>query len=163
MRNLIKLVLVVEALVVAAQGASPNPQSAPQNEQTSIVITFKDGHQQSFLMADIARVEYKDQGEATAGPEQFLGKWEAGSGDSGSTFFITFEVDGEASKSIGASHGTWSIVGDEARLSWDDGWHDILRKAGSRGGYEKFSFAPETSIDGRPTNVTDARKIDSKP
>jgi predicted dehydrogenase len=157
---------VIGTLVIATavHGASPNPQSAPKNDQTSMVIVFKDGHQETFSMAEIARVEYRDSSEATVGPEQFLGKWEAGAGDgAGSTFFITFEVDGEASKSIGASHGTWSIVGDEARLSWDDGWHDILRKVGDKGRYEKFAFAPDTSIDDKPANVTDARKIDSKP
>jgi len=162
MQNLVKVVLAVGALVIAAHGADPKPQSATQNDQTSIVITFKDGHQQSFLMADVARVEYKDIGDATVGSEQFLGKWEAGAGDgAGSTFFITFEVDGEASKSIGASHGTWTIVGDEARLSWDDGWHDVIRKVGDK--HEKFAFAPGTTFDDKPENVTDARKLDSKP
>ncbi|MGA8212918.1 MAG: hypothetical protein WB799_04950 [Candidatus Sulfotelmatobacter sp.] len=162
MRKLVKVGWVLGILVGTAYAADPKPQSTPKDEQTSLVITFKDGHQQSFLMADIARVEYKDAADATVGPEHFLGKWEAGAGDgAGSTFFITFEVDGEASKSIGASHGTWTIVGDEARLSWDDGWHDVIRKVGDK--YEKFAFAPGTTFDDKPENVTGARKLETKP
>jgi hypothetical protein len=160
MRNLVRVVGVFCILAVAVHAASPNPPIASQNDQTSIVITFKDGHQQSFLMSDVERVEYRDAGEATLGVEHFLGKWQAGDG-AGSTFFITFETNGEASKSIGASHGTWTIVGNEARISWDDGWHDIIRKIGDK--YEKFAFAPGTTIDDKPENITNARKLESKP
>ena len=157
---------IVGTILIAttALAASPNPQSAAKNSHSSMVIYFKDGHQQTFSMEDIDRVEYVDSSEATVGPEQFLGRWEAGAGDgAGSTFLITFEVNGEASKSIGASHGTWSIVGGEARLSWDDGWHDIIRKVGDQGRFEKFAFAPNTTLDDKPENVTRASKIESKP
>lgn len=58
MRHLVGVVYVLGILVGAAHGAGQNSQPTPQNEQTAIVITFKDGHQQSFLMADIARIEY---------------------------------------------------------------------------------------------------------
>jgi len=161
MRHLIRVVGTMGVLLVASLAASPTPQSAPKDDQISIVITFKDGHQESFLMADVARVEYRGASDATLGVDYFLGKWEAGAGDgAGSTFFITFEPNGEASKSIGASHGIWTIVGDEARLSWDDGWHDVIRKLGDK--YEKFAFAPGTTIDDKPENITAARKIESK-
>ena len=159
MRNLFIVICLLGLLVLAAYCADPNPQT-PQNEQTSIVITFKDGHQQSFLMADIARVEYKDASDSTLGTEHFQGKWEDGDGNGG-TFFINFEPNGEASKSIGASHGTWTIVGDEARITWDDEWHDAVRMVGDK--HEKFAFAPGTTFEDKPANVTGARKIESKP
>jgi hypothetical protein len=98
-------------------------------------------------------------GEPTLGLDHFLGKWEAGDGNSG-TFFITFETNGEATRSIGASHGIWAIVGDEARISWDDGWHDVIRKVGDT--HEKFAFAPGTTFDDQPANVTAARRLESK-
>jgi hypothetical protein len=110
-------------------------------------------------MADIARIEYTDAVDSTLGPDYFLGKWEAGDGNSG-TFFITFEPNGEAHRSLGANHGIWSIAGDEARISWDDGWHDVIRKIGDK--HEKFAFAPGTSFDDQPANVTAAWKIDPK-
>jgi hypothetical protein len=159
-QNLFKVVFAVGTLVLATRGATPSPQSAGQTEPTSIVITFKDGHQQSFLMADIARIEYKDAGDATLGLDHFLGKWEVGDGNSG-TFVIAFETNGEASRSLGASHGIWTIVGDEARITWDDGWHDAVRKVGDK--HEKFAFAPGTTFDDKPANVTGARKLESKP
>jgi hypothetical protein len=134
MRTLARVVWVIGTLVLAAHGTSPNPRPTQQNESaatepTSIVIVFKDGHQETFEMAEIARIEYRDVGDATLGLDYFLGKWEAGDGNSG-TFFITLEPNGEATRSIGASHGIWVIVGDEVRVSWDDGWHDVLRKVG---------------------------------
>jgi len=160
MRNLAGVVCLLGILVATVHGASPNPQSAPQNDSASVVITFKDGHQQSFLMTDIARIEYRDAGDSMLGLDYFLGKWQVGNG-TGGTFFITFETNGEASKSIGASHGIWTVVGSEARISWDDGWHDVIRKIGDQ--HEKFAFAPGTTVDGNPENITDARKLESKP
>ena len=108
-------------------------------------------------MADIARIEYKDVADAALGPDYFLGEWEVGDGNSG-TFIITFEPNGEASRSLGASHGIWAISGEEARISWDDGWHDVIRKIGDS--HEKFAFAPGKTLDNAPANVTAARRID---
>jgi hypothetical protein len=110
-------------------------------------------------MADIASVEYKDLTQPTIGTDYFLGKWEVGDGNSGS-FFITLEPNGEAVRSLGASHGIWAIVGEEARISWDDGWHDVIRKTGD--GHEKFAFAPSTALDDKAANVTAARKTEPK-
>jgi hypothetical protein len=160
MRNPVKIVWALAIFALAAYAANPNPQSAPQNGPTSIMIVFKDGHQESFLMADVARIEFRNAGASTLGPDYFLGKWEAGDG-SGGTFFVTLEPNGEASKSIGASHGIWTVVGDEARISWDDGWHDAIRKIGDK--REKFAFAPGTTFDNKPENVTDACKVESNP
>jgi hypothetical protein len=164
MRKLASVVWIIGALVVEAHGANLNPRPAQQSEPaaketTSIVIVFKDGHEQTFAMADIARVEYRDARDATVGLDYFLGKWEAGDGNSG-TFFITLEANGEATRSIGATHGTWAIVGDEVRVSWDDGWHDVIRKAGDS--HEKFAFAPGSGFDDKPANVAAAWKIDPK-
>ncbi len=159
MRTL-RVVSVLGMLVLSAYGASPNPKTDKEkaNDQTLIVITFKDGHQESYAMADIARVEYKGADESAVGPEQFLGKWEAGTGSSNGTFFITLAANGEASKTLGASHGTWAIVGDEVHVSWDDGWHDAIRKTDMKK-YEKLAFAPGTSFSDGPENVTEAWRI----
>ena len=81
-----------------------------------MVITFKDGHQQTFSMSDVARVQYVGAAEAYLAPDYFLGKWEVGDGNSG-TFVITLESNGEASKTLGASHGVWTIEGNEARIT----------------------------------------------
>ena len=86
MRSLVSIVWVIGTFVLFAHSA--NPRLTPQKESTSIdptsidptsiVIVFKDGHQETFAMADIARIEYKDAGDATLGLDHFLGKWEAG-------------------------------------------------------------------------------------
>ena len=84
----------------------------------------------------------------------FVGKWLVGQGN-GDSFYISLEENGEAAKSIGAAHGTWVYVDGEARITWDDGWHDAIRKVGSK--HEKFAYAPGKSFSDNPTNVTEAR------
>jgi hypothetical protein len=124
-------------------------------------LIFKDGHQQSFAGADVARFEFSSgETEPHLGRNHFLGKWEVGQGN-GTNFTITLEADGQARKTIGASHGTWVVVDNEARIAWDDGWHDAIRKTGSK--HEKRAFAPGKSFSDEPENVTDARNTTAQP
>jgi len=159
--NIANYACFLGTLVLAAGlSARPAPQSDPASkEPTSIVITFKDGHQETFPMADIARVEYRDEVDSSLGQDYFLGEWAVGDGNSG-TFLITFKPNGEATRSLGASHGIWAIAGDEARIRWDDGWCDVIRKIGDA--HEKFAFAPGTTLDDQPANVTAAWKLKQK-
>jgi ABC-type Fe3+-hydroxamate transport system substrate-binding protein len=147
-------ILLVAACAVSAQQAEKS-SDGPR----SIVITFKDGHQQSFSMSEIARVEYVSPADAVLAADYFLGKWEVGTGSGGGSFIITLESDGEASKTLGASHGIWSVEGNEAHISWDDGWHDAIRKVADK--HEKLAFYPGTTFTDKPDNVTAARKLKS--
>lgn len=146
------LLLAIPVGVAAATAATGN----------SIVIVFKDGRQQAYSMADIERIEFKTptSAAAVAGANSFAGKWRVGEGNGGS-FYITLNRDGTASKSIGASHGTWTIVDNEARISWDDGWHDAIRKNGTK--YEKRAFEAGKSFTDVPSNVTEARRTETQP
>jgi hypothetical protein len=129
--------------------------------KTPIVIFFKDGHQQNLPAAGIARIEFENTASASApGRNHFVGKWEVGEGN-GSNFYITLEAGGEARKSIGPSHGTWIVVDGEARISWDDGWHDAIRKVGAK--HEKFAYEPGKSFNDTPSNVTAARNTQPRP
>jgi hypothetical protein len=126
------------------------------------LIVYKDGHQEKFAASDIARIEFGNSAasEMMPGRGQVVGKWEVGQGN-GSTFFITLDADGEAKKTLGSSHGTWTLVDGEARISWDDGWHDAIRKVGTK--HEKLAYEPGKSFDDTPTNVTAARNTQPKP
>lgn len=182
MRGLIRTagIIAVSLLVVAGAAAA--------DEHSSIVVVFKDGHRQAFAMAeivridlkapsmvvfkdghqeklaasDIARIEFETTASTALPPSRahFVGKWEVGDG-SGNKFYITLEPDGDARKSIGAAHGTWTVVDGEARVKWDDGWHDAIRKVGSK--HEKFAYEPGKSFDDKPSNVTDARNTQAQP
>lgn len=126
------------------------------------VIVFKDGHQQKVPVADIARMEFNSSSnDSPLGKNYFVGRWKVGVGDGGGTFFITLEPDGEAHKSMGASHGTWALVDGEARISWDDGWHDAIRKVGSK--HEKLAYEPGKTFSDPPANVTDAKNLTAQP
>jgi hypothetical protein len=175
-------------LLFAFAGAVAKPAPSPANDRRSILIVFKDGHRQSFAVAEIARIDFKtpsaivykdghQEKVATAditriefetsvvdtmtpGRAHFVGKWEVGEGN-GRTFFITLDADGSATKTLGAAHGAWTLVDGEARISWDDGWHDAIRKVGSK--HEKFAYEPGKSFDDTPSNVTAARNTQTKP
>jgi hypothetical protein len=138
----------------------------------TVVIVFKDGHRQSVPASAITAMEFKSAAGvvtpiaipelAVPGKGVFAGKWSVGEGNGNSDkFYITLEENGVARKSIGEGHGTWVYVNGEAQVSWDDGWHDAIRKVGAK--YEKFAYAPGKSFTGEPDNVTEARNTTPKP
>jgi hypothetical protein len=125
------------------------------------VVVLKDGRRESFSAADLTSMEFNSSiGKVPPGRNHFVGKWEVGEGN-GINFFITLEPDGSARKTIGSSHGTWSLIDGEARIAWDDGWHDAIRKIGSK--HEKRAYAPGKSFSDEPSNVTDARNTNPQP
>ena len=149
MRFLVRLCFVLIPLSIMG--------SADAADQNSLVIVFKDGHQQTFSMAEISRIEFRNPDSlGSVGRGNFMGKWRVGDG-MGGHFYITLDPSGQANKTMGAAHGTWTVVGNEARINWDDGWHDAIRKVGKK--YEKAAFAPEKSFNDSPSNVTDAENL----
>ena len=159
MRSSIAIALAAIALATPSWAAP-----SPADDQNTLVIVFKDGHQQAIPMSDVARIEFKNSNSAASGSlsgrGRFLGKWRVGDG-AGGHFFITLDPSGVASKSMGASHGTWTVADGEARISWDDGWHDAIRRVGDK--YEKLAFSPGTSFDDKPSNVADAVNTSPEP
>ena len=88
----------------------------------------------------------------------FIGEWKVGLGVAGGSFTITLEKGGKATKSHGSPDGTWTVYGDEARITWNDGWHDVLRRAGNH--WEKVAYAPGKSFSDQPDNVTGATRTE---
>ena len=168
MRKLVCLAGLAALLCLAVPIGFAKTPAGPKGG--TIVIVFKDGHRQSFNLADIARVEFPVSADmasesAPTNPGalsrwHFLGKWEVGDG-SGNNFYITLYEDGQARKSMGNAHGTWVYVDGEARVTWDDGWHDAIRKVGSR--YQKFAYGEGKSFTDTPDNVTGARNTEAHP
>jgi hypothetical protein len=74
---------------------------------------------------------------------------------------MTLHRDGTAEKTIGAKHGTWVVEDGEARISWDDGWHDAIRKVGNK--HEKCAYEPGKSFDDQPSNVANAENVNPQP
>ena len=149
--------ILVLAIVSGVPAFTQTSKAAPKSDQDAIVITFKDGHQQTFNLGDVSKIEFKTSSAQPAGRIEratLAGKWKVGTGAGMGTFYITLAADGTASKSMGSSRGTWEMVGAEARISWDDGWHDVIRKAGNH--YEKAAFAPGRSLTESPSNVASA-------
>ena len=88
----------------------------------------------------------------------FIGEWKVGLGVGSQTFTITLEKGGKATKTHGSPNGKWTVFGDEARITWDDGWHDVIRRAGNK--WEKAAYAPGKSFSDSPDNITGATRTE---
>jgi hypothetical protein len=161
MRNLAKIIWVLGLLVCVAPLATATPRPADEDDSGKITIVFKNGRRQDFRVEDIARIEFHTpfSNATVAGRAHFLGRWKVDDG-MGRKFFITLKPDGVARKTLGSRNGTWTVVNGEAQVSWDDGWHDVLRKVGSK--YEKVAFEPGRSLTESPSNVTPAEYTEPK-
>lgn len=143
------------------QETLPMAGSRVEFKGASVIIT-RDGHPQSFPIGDIARIEFNTNSAASFGRGRFVGRWRVGVGDGmGQHFYITLSRDGEAYKSRGRVHGTWRVFDGEARITWDDGWRDEIRKVDSK--YEKVAFGPGSTFSDDPTNIADAESTDPGP
>ncbi len=154
---------------VLALAATAIGSAAPQKTASgSIVIVFKDGHRQTFSLADIERVEFPTSAESSVmtsssslpSRNRFLGSWEVGDG-SGNNFEIRLNEDGSAYRSLGDVHGTWAYVDGEARVTWNDGKKDCIRKVGTI--YRKFAYSEGKSFTSEPDNEANARNTSAKP
>lgn len=163
MRKFVRLTVLAAAFAFAIPTLFAAQSAA--SGQGSLVLVFKDGHRQSFNLADIAHIEFSGVAAAASSPlpsrGHYIGKWEVGDG-SGNNFYITLKESGDAERSLrGPVHGKWVYVDGEVRVTWDDGPQDAIRKVGSR--FQKFAYAPGKSFTDNPDNVTNARNIAPKP
>src|SRR6266536_1018647 len=152
------------ALATAGQGqSSASSSNSNSKARRSVTVVFKDGHQQSLPLNEAARIEFSSTAVSASplGRNHFVGKWKVGIDNGGGHFYITLKSDGEARKTIGSSRGKWTVVDGEARISWDDGWHDVIRRVGT--GHEKAAFEPGKTFSDQPSNVADATRVDAEP
>jgi hypothetical protein len=170
MRKFVVVTAVCVAMLLGAARATAQTHVS-KNAAGQIVIVFKDGHRQSFNFTDVARIEFSGAGGTPvvdAGPTppgapprgHFLGKWEVGDG-AGNTFYITLEDDGSAWRSLHRVHGKWAYTNGEARVTWDDGAMDSIRRVDGRD--QKFAYRAGKSFTDAPDNVTDAKNTSRGP
>lgn len=186
MQGLIRMIVVSGIILLGLITVTAVPGVA--DDHPSFVIVYKDGHRQSLsteqierinikapagivykdgrrekMSGEIERIEFSESAFSARTPSRahYVGKWEVREEPNGSRFYITLEENGDARKSIGATHGTWTLVDGEARINWDDGWHDVICKVGTQ--HEKRAYAPGRSFDDEPSNVTEARNTTAKP
>lgn len=157
--------VIFSALAALVLGSGLLFAAPPKSANGSIVIVFKDGHRQSFNLADIERIEFPGASAASTGEYQpprgrFVGKWEVGDG-AGNDFTITLSEDGDAYRSLGDVRGHWNYLNGDALITWDDGNQDAIRRVGSR--YQKFAYSAGKSFSDDPDNVTAARNVTPKP
>ncbi len=152
-----KRVPAVAVLISLAVATAAVRLRGAEADHGSLVIVYKDGHRQTVRLSEVTRIEFNTPAEITKGPgaSRFQGEWKVGVGDgSDRTFLIRLKPDGVAHKTYGSSSGTWTAVNGEARITWEDGWRDVIRKAGNK--YQKAAYSPGHAFSGDPANVTEA-------
>jgi hypothetical protein len=162
--------IVLAALPVLFLSSLPTSFALPPGQGKggagAIVLVFKDGHRQSFNLAEIQSIEFSGDTGVAAGDThvpprgRFVGKWVVGEGN-GEDFTIVLNDDGSARRSLNDMHGAWVYVNGEAHITWDDGNHDAIRKVGS--GFQKSWYAAGKSFTDDPDNVTNAECLTPKP
>jgi len=71
---------------------------------------------------------------------------------------ITLDMDGTATTNKDKELvGTWRFKDDRVYIQWDNGWKDIIQKAGPR--YRKMSYEPGVSFAEKPSKVIKIKKI----
>ncbi len=111
-----------------------------------------------FALVAACLVTAQSSTSSTTSTATFTGEWKVGLGAGGATFLITLEKGGKATKSHGSPNGTWTVFGDEARITWDDGWHDVIRRSGNH--WEKAAYAPGKSFSDPPDNIASATRTE---
>jgi hypothetical protein len=168
MRTIVSLAGLAALSLSSLSLSSAKTPPASKESASSIVIVFKDGHRQSFNLAEISRVEFTGSGttpnvgSSSDSPARgrYVGKWVVGDGN-GNTFIITLNEDGNAERSLHDIHGTWTYVNGDALITWDDGAKDAIRKAGSK--FEKYAYGGGKSFSDEPDNVTRAQNTTPHP
>jgi hypothetical protein len=176
--------LVVAGLLLAVT-ASVAAQSKSSN---SVTIIYRDHHQQTVSSADISRIDFRNDvlvlnrngheekiplnnvsnlevheapADGMSARSHYVGKWRVGM-DTGTSrsFEITLDRNGQARKTLGGPHGTWTFVDGGAQIAWEDGWHDMIIKVGDK--YEKRAFEPGKPFSAAPSNVTEAKRANDQ-
>jgi hypothetical protein len=89
-----------------------------------------------------------------ANASQFIGRWRITTHDEGS-FFMTLDSSFQAQKTnSGAKRGNWKIVGNEAYVTWSDGWRNIINPQKGTA----TAFKPGTSWNDPPFSRVPAIK-----
>lgn len=169
---MIRTIVSVSAVSVLLLAAAVAPAASPEKPagQGSLVVVLKDGHRQTFNLADVDRIEYPGgslaaadlggaRGQLTA-RGRYVGKWQVGDGG-GNTFYITLNENGSAYRSLGDVHGHWAYSNGDALITWDDNNGDAIRRVGSR--FQKFAYMNGKSFSDSPDNVAEAHNTTPRP
>lgn len=88
-----------------------------------------------------------------------VGAWRLFHSD-GKPLLVFVLEDGTCSSDWEEQQGTWSNKDGRLLLTWSDGWQDLITE--EKGLLVKRGFAPKVPLTGKPTNITDAFKLEAQ-
>ena len=92
---------------------------------------------------------------------KFVGKWRVLNDKGGTIFVITLDDSGESqTTNVAGLTGKWEVVGNEVRITWSEGWRDIIRP--EKNGYRKYAFKPGMKWEDKPIEELRTAKITGK-
>jgi hypothetical protein len=86
----------------------------------------------------------------------FVGVWRLNREPDGSYLYITLQANGTAFSTInGITEGRWELVEGAAKVTWPDGWVDVIERA--EGSWQKRSWVGGDA--GTPADLTQATRV----
>jgi hypothetical protein len=101
-----------------------------------------------------------DKGTMIRGARDFVGRWRIVDDKGVTSCYFTLSASAAKKSHAPKVTAKWELVGKEARITWSDGWKDILRP--QKDGVLKIAFGPGTSWDDKPANTQHAIKEPQK-
>ena len=81
-----------------------------------------------------------------------MGRWKIVNDKGEVGCYFTLDQSLTAKKShVPDATAKWELVGKDVRITWSDGWKDVLRPA--KGRIAKIAFGPGTSWDDKPADT----------
>lgn len=109
------------------------------------------GHDYVWARSDVEPAAEPIRAPDEATKQRFAGRWRIAD----SIFTLSGSLTATKSHAPKVT-GKWEIVGDEARITWSDGWKDVIRP--QKKGFQKVAFGPGTSWEDKPANTQVATK-----
>jgi hypothetical protein len=92
-------------------------------------------------------------------PKRFVGRWKMVAVPNSPDFELTLYSSFTAKRSHEPAPGTWKVVRNEAWITWEDGWKDILRLQPDGRTALKIAFSPGTKWTDEAHNRQPATKL----
>ncbi|MEO6052563.1 MAG: hypothetical protein ABIP97_00980 [Chthoniobacterales bacterium] len=92
----------------------------------------------------------------------YSGVWRLNKEPDGSFLYVSLQSDGDAESTNPANGpGKWQLTAEGARITWKDGWTELITKQGEQ--FVRMAWAPKVATTEPPMDSTEAFKVGTVP